>query len=178
MSNKFSGKYSIWSILFLEFNGFNYHFFIVWLFLEIFLKYLLLTLLVSYSFVFALDFKINLLFQYLMKMTYYSKKVYSRYLRSLYEKFYENFFLKTKILLNNRKYQTNFNTLFTQYMSTGGMFDWTLFDNLNRTKGVWQHKKLGCLTRIKFDVKQQLLNKILFKLNSWPKLCLINYYFD
>jgi hypothetical protein len=39
-------------------------------------------------------------------------------------------------------------------------------------------QKLGCLTQIKFDMKQQLSNKTLFKLNSWPKLCSNNVMFN
>jgi hypothetical protein len=39
-------------------------------------------------------------------------------------------------------------------------------------------QKLGCSTRIKFNMKQHLSNKTLFELNSWPKLCLNNVMFD
>jgi hypothetical protein len=39
-------------------------------------------------------------------------------------------------------------------------------------------QKLGCLTRIKFDMKPQLSNKTLFNLSSWPKLCSNNVMFD
>ncbi len=38
------------------------------------------------------------------------------------------------------------------------------------------HQKLGCLTWIMFD--SNCLNKILFELISWPKLCSINVKFD
>ncbi len=39
-------------------------------------------------------------------------------------------------------------------------------------------QKLGCSTRIMFDVEQQLSNKTLIEHNFCPRLCSINVYFD
>jgi hypothetical protein len=39
-------------------------------------------------------------------------------------------------------------------------------------------QKLGCSSRIKFDVEQQLSNKTLIEHNSCPILCSINVIFD
>ena len=57
--------------------------------------------------------------------------------------------------------------------STGGcltiQIEQVMFDN---------PQKLGCLTRIMFDVEQQLSNKTLIEHNFCPRLCSINVYFD